>query len=202
MTARPHFELADVAESWPVSARTDLHRDDWVMAFRRDLVESPAGERFGRFVLEHPGAAVILAVDAEDRVFCLRQYRHPAAHRFVELPAGLCDVAGEDALTVARRELAEEAELAAEQWTHLATAYASPGISAERYDVFLARGLSPAPRADFVPEHEEADMESGWVPFADLHAGVIEGRVTDGPVVIAVLMAAAKGLLPTGSAQE
>lgn len=182
--------LADRPESWPVRSSTDVHRDDWVVALRSDQVVHPAdpdGPSFRRLVLEHPGAALVLAVDDEDRVCCLRQYRHPAGRRFVELPAGICDAPDEDPLEVARRELREEAELQAEEWTHLLSVYASPGISAEMHHVYLARGLSPAPRGEFQLHHEEADMERFWVPFADLRAAVLDGRCRDAPVVLAVL---------------
>jgi len=186
--------LADVEERWPVSDSVDLHRDGWVVALRADTVH--AGDAaMRRLVLEHPGAAIVLALDAHERVLCLRQYRHPAGRRFVELPAGLCDgEADEQPLDVARRELREEAELQAETWVHLASTYASPGISAEVHHLFLARGLSHADRGDFELEHEEADMTREWVDFADLHEAVLAGAVSDGPVVQAVLLAAARGL--------
>ena len=67
-------------------------------------------------VVEHPGAVVILAVDDSgdtEQVMVLRQYRHPSNLRFVELPAGLLDVPGEDPVVAARRELLEEAGLEA-----------------------------------------------------------------------------------------
>jgi 8-oxo-dGTP pyrophosphatase MutT (NUDIX family) len=192
--------LEDVDESWPVVRSTDLHRDDWVMALRADLVTSPShpeGEPFRRLVLEHPGAAVVLAVDDEEQVVCLSQYRHPARRRFVELPAGLCDADGEDPLEVAKRELREEVLLAAEHWTHLASAYSSPGISAEVIHYYLARGLSDVGRGDFELAHEEADMAVFRVPFADLLAAVLAGRLTDAPVIVAVLTAHARGLVGT-----
>ena len=194
--------LADQPESWPVTSTTDLHRDDWVMALRADHINRPGHpdeKPFKRLVLEHPGASIVLAVDDDERVFCLRQYRHPAQRRFVELPAGLCDGdADEDPLEVARRELREEAGLEAGEWTHLTSTYSSPGISAEVMHFYLARGLSAADRGDFVLEHEEADMETLWVPFADLHAAVLSGEVGDGPVVLAVLLAQARGLVAAG----
>lgn len=188
MTGRP---VADRSESWPVESSTDLHRDHWVVALRADLVRRPGHpeeEPFRRLVVEHPGAAIILALDDEDRVFCLQQYRHPARLSFVELPAGLCDVPGEDPLAVAQRELREEGSLEAASWTHLSSTFSSPGISAERMHIYLARGLAVVDRGEFVPQHEEAEMETFWVPLDELRAAVLDGRVADAPVVLAVLM--------------
>ncbi len=188
--------LADQPEQWPVIASTYLHRDDWVIALRSDEITSPAGsDGFRRLVLEHPGAVIVLAADADDRVFCLWQYRHPAQHRFVELPAGLCDGDGEDPENVARRELREEAQLEAARWHHLSSMHTSPGISSEVMHLYVARGLTSVGRGDFVLRHEEADMESAWVPFGDLHTAVLAGRVTDAPLVVCVLMARAQGLI-------
>ncbi len=198
-------DLADGDEIWPIESSTDLHRDDWVVALRSDAIrrpDQPGGETFDRLVLEHPGAVVILAIDEQSRVLCLRQYRHPARRRFVELPAGLLDEPGERPEDVAKRELREEAGLEAGHWTHLASAYSSPGISAELQHFYLARGLRHVDRGDFVPRHEEAEMETFWVPYADLLTAVEEGRLTDGPLVIAVLMAHARGKATSGSSER
>ncbi|MDF1606530.1 NUDIX hydrolase [Nocardioides sp. YIM 152315] len=198
MAGTEHPELGDREERWPVARSEDRHRDAWVVALREDWIrrpDHPDDEPFSRLVLEHPGAVVIVAVDEEERVFCLWQYRHPARRRFVELPAGLLDVDGEDPEATARRELVEEAGLEATDWAPIGTTYSSPGISAEIHHYFLARGLSVVDRGGFVAEHEEADMETGWVPAADLLAAVADGRVTDGHTVIALLMAQARGLL-------
>lgn len=182
--------LADRSESWPVLDSSDLHRGTWVVALRSDRVRRPGADDeapFSRLVLEHPGAAVILALDDQDRALCLFQYRHPVGHRLVELPAGVCDHPGEEPLEVARRELREEAALQAADWTPLLSTFSSPGYSAERIHYFLARGLSAADRGDFELRHEEADLTTAWVPFDDLLAAVLDGRVADGPVVQAVL---------------
>jgi 8-oxo-dGTP pyrophosphatase MutT (NUDIX family) len=200
-----HPKIGDRDERWPVVRSEDRHRDDWVVALREDWIRRPHhpdDEPFSRLVLEHPGAVVIVAVDELERVFCLWQYRHPAGRRFVELPAGLLDVVGEDPLGTARRELVEEAGLAATDWTALGTTYSSPGISAEVHHYFLARGLSAVDRGDFVAEHEEADMQTAWVPYADLRAAVLDGRVTDGHTALAVLLAGDRGLAGAAEARE
>jgi ADP-ribose pyrophosphatase len=191
-------DLADTAEEWPVAETADLHRDDWVMALRADRIrrpDHPDDEPFRRLVLEHPGAALVLAVDDQDRALVLQQYRHPARRRFVELPAGLLDKAGEDPEQVARRELVEEAGFQATSWTHLGSTYSSPGITSEVIHMYLARDLAPADRGDFELEHEEADMAIFWMPFPDLVAGVLDGRIADAPLVNAVLLAHARGLV-------
>ena len=197
--------LRDEPEAWPVASSTDLHRDHWVMALRQDAIrrpDRPDDEPFARLVLEHPGAVVVLAIDDQERVLCLRQYRHPAERRFVELPAGLCDEPGEDPLEVARRELREETAVEAGEWTRLTSTYSSPGISAEVMHFYLARDLRPVDRGEFVPEHEEADMELFWASYDDVLAAVLDGRLGDGPLVIAVLLARARGLAGSGRSGE
>ena len=189
--------LADVPASWPVESKVDLHRDGWVVALRADQVTRPGHEHHGSFrrlVVEHPGAAAVLAMDDDDRVLLLRQYRHPVQHMLVEFPAGLCDVVGEDPLEVAKRELCEEGAYQATEWTHLLSTYSSPGISAEVMHLYLARGLRPCDRGGFVLEHEEADMEVVWMPFEELMDAVLGGRVASGPVAQAVLAVQVRGL--------
>jgi 8-oxo-dGTP pyrophosphatase MutT (NUDIX family) len=182
--------VEDSPESWPVESSRDLYRGGWIVALRADVVRRPEASdepAFERWVLEHPGAVVVLAVDDEERVCCLRQYRHAAQGRFVELPAGLRDAGGEDPLETARRELREEVELEAEHWRQLLDLYPSAGITAERQVVYLARGLCHADRGDFALEHEEADMERVWVPVDDLVDAVLAGRVNESPISAAVL---------------
>ena len=194
-------ELEDVPESWPVESSEDLYRSSLPFALRTDRIrhpDNPGEEPFTRLVLEHPGAVVVLAVDDRERVFCLRQYRNAARMRMLELPAGLVDVEGEEPRAAAERELLEEAGLEASDWVALASAYSSPGISTEQIHYFLARGLLEAGRGDFTPVHEEADMETLWVPFAELLAACLDGRVHDAPVLIAVLTARQRGLVGNG----
>ncbi|HRI98420.1 MAG TPA: NUDIX hydrolase, partial [Nocardioides sp.] len=103
-------QVADVPEHWPVESSEDLYRSGLPFALRADLVrrpEAPDEAPFARIVLEHPGAVVVLAVDDDERVLCLRQYRHPARRRMLELPAGLLDQEGEEPRAAAERELLE-----------------------------------------------------------------------------------------------
>jgi 8-oxo-dGDP phosphatase len=199
-------ELADQPEQWPVED-TDYpyDGDGWVVKVRDDRVRRPGRHdepAFSRLVVEHPGAAIVLAVDDREQVLCLWQYRHAVAHTLVQLPAGLLDVEGEEPVEVARRELAEEAGLEAEEWTHLTSTYSSPGFTSERSHYFVARGLRDVGRGDFEPEHEEAEMEIDWVPFDELHAEVVAGRLADAHLTLAVLLAGARGLAGSARSRE
>jgi ADP-ribose pyrophosphatase len=181
-------ELADTPLTWPVLRSRDIHRDAWVVGLREDVVQRPGHpETLHRLVLEHPGAVVVLAVDEQRRVCCLRQYRHAGGGDFVELPAGLLDKDGEDPQVTAARELREEAQLQAEEWHHLLTLNPSAGITTELQHIYLARGLSHADRGDFELRGEEAEMEQFWAPVDELLEAVLVGQVREGPLAAAVL---------------
>lgn len=181
--------LGDEPARWPVVGSRDIHHDHWILGVREDFLQRPdhEGEPFRRLVIEHPGAALVLAVDDDERVCCIRQYRHNASSVMIELPAGVCDVEGEDPIETAKRELREEAELQATHWRHLMSIYPTAGVSQEMHHLYLATGLSPAPRGDFTLEHEEADLEPFMVPMADLLNAVLTGRVRQGPLATAIL---------------
>ena len=188
--------LSDTPESWPVHRVERVWDGEAPFTVRLDLVSAPAdpGERFGRLVVDHPGAVVVLAVDDRERARVLEQYRHPVLHRLVELPAGLLDEPGEDPRQAAERELREEGLLLADRWTHLLSTYSSPGLMSERVTYFLAEGLSEAPdRGGFEPAHEEADMTLGWAPVSELVAGVLGGSIRDGTLAQAVMAYALRG---------
>ena len=147
------------------------------------------GHDIVRHYIAHPGASAIVAIDEEERVLLIQQYRHPIRTREWEIPAGLNDVAGEDHLTGAQRELAEEADLIAADWESLGTFALSPGSSAELIEIFLATGLSAAGET-FAREAEESDMRLEWVPLEDAVQGVREGRFANATLALGLLLAA------------
>ena len=141
-----------------------------------------------RHFLDHPGAVAVLALDDEERICLIQQYRHPVRLREWELPAGLMDVDGEPALVGAKRELAEEVDLTAAEWHLLADFMNSPGGSNEAIRVYLARGLAPTP-TPFERTGEEADMVVRWVPLDEAVEAVRAGRVQNAIAVVAILAA-------------
>jgi ADP-ribose pyrophosphatase len=99
------------------------------------------------------------------------------------------DVAGEDPLQAAQRELAEEADLAAQDWDPLVSVFTTPGGNDEVVHLFLARRLAPVGTAH-AREEEEADIRTEWVPLDDVVTGVLHGRLRNGILAVGVLAAA------------
>lgn len=147
-------------------------------------------EPITREYVDHTGAVAILAMDQDERVLLIRQYRHPIRSRDWEIPAGLLDDEGEGPLEAAKRELAEEADLAAETWNVLAEYVNSPGGSNESVRVYLARDVSEV--AAFARTAEEADIEVRWVSLDEALEGVLSRDLQNPSTVIGVLAAAAE----------
>ncbi|HWV26172.1 MAG TPA: NUDIX hydrolase [Aeromicrobium sp.] len=179
--------LTDTAATWPVATSTVVHDSPYAQV-RTDVIVDPTGGEHARLVVRPNGAVGVLALDVDDRVLLVQQYRHPVGQRMLELPAGTLDVVGESNLDAARRELAEEADVVAESWSSLLHAHASPGYSGEAWEVFLAEGLSPLPvEQRTVRRAEEADMDHWWLPFDEALDAVAAGRITDAMTVAGLL---------------
>jgi 8-oxo-dGTP pyrophosphatase MutT (NUDIX family) len=165
--------------------------DGRIISLRLDTVAMPGGGESVREVVHHPGAVGIVALDDQDRVVMLRQYRHPVGEHMWELPAGLRDVDGEPPVETARRELAEEVRLSAARWSLLTTHFPSPGFCDEMVLLYLAEELSEADLpAGFTVEHEELDMTVERVPLAEAVQWVFDGKVRNSLAAIGLLAAA------------
>lgn len=173
--------------------------DGPIISLVKDTVTMPGGGTSVRDVVRHPGAVAVVALDDDDRVVLLKQYRHPVARHLWELPAGLRDADGEPPLETAKRELAEEAQLAADRWSLLVTDYSSPGFCDEQVLVYLAEGLSSAEHPEgFEAENEELDLTVERVPLAEAVQWVFDGTVRNAAAVIGLLAAAqARATSPT-----
>ncbi|MFS0793493.1 NUDIX domain-containing protein [Microbacterium sp. 1P10AE] len=167
---------------------SDLVYRGAVWDVRSDTVRYGDDEMTRQYV-EHPGAAAVVALDDDNRVVLIQQYRQPIKARDWEIPAGLLDVAGEPPLEAAKRELTEEVDLTAERWQHLVSIHTTPGGNDEVVHLFLARGLSTVVTG-YEREHEESDMRVERVPLADVIDGVLAGRLRNGILATGVLAAA------------
>lgn len=171
----------------PEVIASDRVYDGRVWDVQRDVVSYGDGEIVREYVV-HPGAAAVVALDEDDRVVLIQQYRHPIRHRDWEIPAGLLDVEGEPPLATAQRELAEEVDLTAREWTPLVSVFTTPGGNDEVIHLFLARDLAPAEQAHPRAE-EEADIRVEWAPLDAVVEGVLSGRLRNGILTIGALAA-------------
>jgi ADP-ribose pyrophosphatase len=183
--------VADEPAELPVLS-SDVAFDGVVWDVRRDVVDLGHGQPVTREVLVHTGAVGIVALDEQDRVLLVRQYRHPVRAYLWEPPAGLLDVDGEDPLETARRELAEEGDLVADEWHVLVDFFNSPGGSTEAFRCYLARGLHAVPEHErHEREAEERDMQVAWVALDEARDLVLAGRLHNPTAVTGVLAACA-----------
>ncbi|HCE60811.1 NUDIX hydrolase [Janibacter terrae] len=180
--------LRDELVSLSVTA-SEVVFDGAVWDVRRDTFELE-GQTLVREVVDHPGAVAVLALDEDDRALLIRQYRHPVAAHEWEVPAGLLDVAGEDPLVGAQRELLEEADVTADEWWVLVDYFPSPGGMNEAIRVYLARGLHEVPEGErHARDGEEAHLEYRRVPLDEVAEAVLAGRVHNSTLIVAALAA-------------
>ena len=144
----------------------------------------PNGVALELEVVRHPGGAAVVAMDEDDRVCMLRQYRHAAGGWLWELPAGKLEP-DETAATTASRELAEEAGLHAGSWTELGRILVTPGFCDEAIDLFLATDLSGT-RTQQQPDEL---IEIHWMPFSEALEKVYNGTIIDAKTMLGLLLA-------------
>ena len=167
---------------------SELLLDAPILAVRRDDVVMPGDVVAKREIVEHLGAVAVVALDEQNRVAMVEQYRHSVGRRLWELPAGLLDVKGEDELSGAQRELQEEAGLAASEWGVLADLVTSPGFCEEAVRVFIARGLSDVAKLEAEGD-EEADMGFAGVDLDEAVDSVLSGEIVNSIAIAGILAA-------------
>ena len=146
----------------------------------------PNGRSVERELVEHPGAVVILPLFDDGRVLFEDHYRASIDGRILELPAGTLEP-GEEPIECARRELAEETGLEAQEVVHLATFYTSPGVLTEKMHAYLARGLS---RGDDDLQDDEV-MEPVEIPMDEALEMAAAGRLADAKTIATLFLARA-----------
>ncbi len=151
-----------------------------------ETVTLPNGVQAELEIVRHPGGAAAVALDAQQRVCLLRQFRHAAGGWLWELPAGKLD-AGETPLTTARRELQEEAGVAAARWQALGRLVSSPAVLTEVIHLFLARDLTAVEAG-----HEQHEViEVHWIALDQALAWAATDTILDAKTAIGLFRAQA-----------
>ena len=153
-----------------------------VFSVEVDRVELENGKQSTREIVRHHGGACVAALDGEDRLYLVRQFRYAMGEEIWELPAGKLE-AGEDPFEAAKRELGEECGLTADHFTDLGVVYATVGYDSEKIYVWAATGLHAT--AQHLDEGEFLTVEP--VPLQTAREMVLDGRIKDGKTVAAVL---------------
>jgi ADP-ribose pyrophosphatase len=164
-----------------------------ILDFRIDTVEAADGHRSTRDIAGHPGGVCMVAIDAEDRVLLVRQWRHAIGGPLLEIPAGTLDRDAEGSIEdhelAAARELEEETGSRAGTWRYLGGFYTAPGFTSELMHLYLATDLTSAHEGGLHPDEDE-HLELHPVPFADALAMAMRGEIHDAKSMVGLLMAA------------
>jgi len=163
------------------SSKLEYHNK--LFSVTQDHVVDPGGFEIHRAIVQHPGSAVMMAVDDKKRILLVRQYRVPARSYLWELPAGKLDE-GETPLQAARRELVEETGYRARRWKKLVSFYPSPGYVAEKMTIFLATDLT----AGEATPMEDERIEVRWFTGKQIEDGIRSGKIIDGKTIIGYLV--------------
>lgn len=164
-----------------------------ILEFRIDTVEAADGHRSTRDIAGHPGGVCVVAIDPEDRVLMVRQWRHAIGGPLLEIPAGTLDRHDdgsiEDHAGAAARELEEETGTIAGTWRYLGAFYTAPGFTSELMHLYLATDLRPADEGGLGPDEDER-LELRAVPFADAVAMAERGELGDAKSIVGLLLVA------------
>ena len=158
-----------------------------IIKLRVDDIALPDSRPAKREYVCHNGGAAILAVDVENYVYLVRQFRYPYRDVISEIPAGKLEE-GEEAIVTAARELEEEIGMTAEEIIPYGVLYPSPGYTNELLHIFLAKGLKKT------AAHPDGDefLNVRRVPFAEVLNAVLSGEIHDAKTCYAVLRYAAE----------
>jgi ADP-ribose pyrophosphatase len=155
------------------------------LSVRVDEVELRPGQVARLDVIEHTGAVTLLPLDADQNIWFVRQYRHPARQELLELPAGTLNP-GEQPALAANRELQEEIGMRAGRLEELASFYLAPGYSSELMHVYLAQDLTPSQLA---PDADEF-LSIEKIPASQVMGLVMRGELHDAKSLATLLLAA------------
>ena len=172
---------------------SEILRTSRILEFRVDTIESADGRRSTRDIAGHPGGVCVVAIDPDDRVLFVRQWRHATGGPLLEIPAGTLDRHAdgsiEDPAGAAARELEEETGTRAASWRYLGAFFTAPGFTSELMHLYLASNVTPADEGGLGPDEDE-NLELVPIPFAEALGLAERGDLRDAKSLIGLLQVA------------
>jgi ADP-ribose pyrophosphatase len=172
---------------------SEVLRRSRILEFRIDTVEAADGHRSTRDIAAHPGGVCVVAIDQQDRLLLVRQWRHAAGRALLEIPAGTLDREPdgsiEDHAGAAARELEEETGSRAGSWRYLGAFWTAPGFTSELMHLYLATSLAAVHEGGLAPDEDER-LELRQVPFDEAVAMIERGDLPDAKTIAGVLWVA------------
>jgi 8-oxo-dGTP pyrophosphatase MutT (NUDIX family) len=166
---------------------SEVLRRSRILEFRIDTIESADGHRSTRDIAGHPGGVCVVAIDDQDRLLLVRQWRHAAGRALLEIPAGTLDRhpdgSIEDHAGAAARELEEETGSRAGAWRYLGAFWTAPGFTSELMHLYLATDLVAVHEGGLQPELRP-------VPFDEAVAMIERGELPDAKTIAGALLVA------------
>jgi ADP-ribose pyrophosphatase len=166
---------------------SEVIRQSRILEFRIDTIELADGQRSTRDIAAHPGGVCVVAIDDQDRVLLVRQWRHATGGPLLEIPAGTLDRhedgSIEDHAGAAARELEEETGSVAGSWRYLGGFYTAPGFTSELMHLYLATDIRAADEGGLGPDEDER-LELRPIPFAEALEMAERGDIRDAKSII------------------
>ncbi|EIM29257.1 NUDIX hydrolase [Microvirga lotononidis] len=185
MTTGPDPSSTDL-KPWTVSRSRDVIRDRWVTLRADDCVTAEGVEIAPYYVLEYPDWVHVIAIDDEDHLVLIEQYRHAFGGLSLEVPAGAIDREDPSVLAAAARELEEETGYVAERWRSLGKHSPNPATHTNSCHTVLALGARPVGRKLNDPTEQ---IKVVRVPVGDAARLAADGTLTNAMQIASLAIA-------------
>lgn len=159
-----------------------------IIDYYQDTMQIPNGNVAKWDLIDHKGAAAVVAVRGDGKLLMVRQYRNALERETLELPAGGLNGRGEPTAEAAARELEEETGYVSSDLELLNSIYTTVAFCNEKIDIYLARNLQPG--TQHLDEDEYLNVEA-W-ELEDLMQMIFEGKLQDSKTICGILTYAAK----------
>ena len=162
---------------------SQLIYDGRVVKLRVDTVRMPGGRETKREIVEHRDCVAIVAMDTDDNVLLVKQFRKPVEKELLEIPAGSIDP-GEDPVTTVRREMQEETGYLPQKVERLGGFYSAAGYCSEYLHLYLATDLTPS---QLYAEDTES-IKLVRVPISQIPGLIASGSICDAKSIAGLLI--------------